>query len=67
MSEWISVAEQEPDLDTTVLICWAGEDIEPRKDYMTNDVDSGVDYWANFNNGDEPTHWMPLPKPPTEL
>ena len=64
MLEWISVDEKLPPMDTMVLISWFGEDVEPEKDYMTYDVDSGVEYWANFNEIDEPTHWMPLPEPP---
>lgn len=64
MSDWISVEDELPPMDTMVLISWFGEDIEPEKDYMTYDEDQGIDYWANYNSGDEPTHWMPLPEPP---
>lgn len=28
---------------------------------------SGVEFWHNVNNGVcNPTHWMPLPEPPSE-
>lgn len=61
---WISTKDKEPPMDTTVLICWSdAPDIDPEMDYMT--VDENLNgYWANYN-GDEPTHWMPLPAPPT--
>lgn len=62
--EWNSVDDKEPPLGTMVLICWSdAPDVEPEKDYMDHDVDHGVNYWANYNNGDEPSHWMLLPKP----
>lgn len=62
--EWISVDSEEPPLGTMVLICWSdAPDIEPEKDYMEYEVDFGTRYWANCNDGDEPSHWMPLPKP----
>jgi len=62
--EWNSVDDKEPPLGTMVLICWSdAPDVEPEKDYMDHDVDHGVNYWANYNDGDEPSHWMMLPKP----
>lgn len=62
--EWNSVDDKEPPLGIMVLICWSDAlDVEPEKDYMDHDVDHGVNYWANYNNGDEPSHWMLLPKP----
>lgn len=62
--EWNSVDDKEPPLGTMVLICWSdAPDVEPEKDYMDHDVDHGVNYWANYNDGDEPSHWMLLPKP----
>lgn len=64
VQQWVSVDDKEPPLDTTVLICWADSpEVEPEKDHMTHDADHGVDHWANFNEGDEPSHWMPLPVP----
>lgn len=41
-----------------------------RGDYMgQEEYDSGA-HWASWDGGfcedDEPTHWMPLPAPPTE-
>lgn len=62
--EWIDVNHKEPPLNTMVLICWSdAPDVEPEKDYMDHDVDHGVNYWANYNDGDEPSHWMLLPEP----
>lgn len=62
---WISVSVKEPPIDQTVLICWSDSpDVEPEKDYMTVDEDLNH-YWANFHE-DNPSHWMPLPKPPVK-
>ena len=62
---WINVQLEEPPLDETVLICWSDSpDVEPEKDYITVDEDLNH-YWANFHE-DNPSHWMPLPKPPVK-
>ena len=64
VQEWNSVDDKEPPLGTMVLICWSDAlDVEPEKDYMDHDVDHGVNYWVNYNDGDEPSHWMLLPEP----
>lgn len=63
VQEWISVEDKEPDCGETVLICWSDSpEVEPEKDYMDIDIDTGALYWSNYNDGDEPSHWMPLPK-----
>lgn len=62
---WISVKDEEPPLDTSVLICWAdAPDITPEQDYMTCDDDLNH-IWANFYS-DPPTHWMNFHKVPSE-
>lgn len=62
---WISVNDQEPPVDTTVLVCWSDSpDIQPEMDYMTIDEDLNHT-WANYNN-DPPSHWMHLHKVPSE-
>lgn len=62
---WISVTDQEPLVDTTVLICWSDSpDAQPEMDYMTTDEDLNH-IWANFDN-DPPSHWMHLHKVPSE-
>lgn len=62
---WISVKDEEPPLDTSVLICWAdAPDITPEQDYMTCDDDLNH-IWANFYS-DPPTHWMHFHKVPSE-
>ncbi|EXF00420.1 hypothetical protein J594_1125 [Acinetobacter sp. 259052] len=54
---WISVKDEEPPLDTSVLICWAdAPDVTPEQDYMTIDEDLNS-VWANYQN-DPPSHWM---------
>lgn len=59
--EWISVEDQMPPVDETVLVCWDyAPDIEPDKEYTT--IDENLDeYWPNCQD-EPPTHWMPLPE-----
>ena len=59
--EWISVNDQMPPTDETVLVCWDyAQDIEPDKEYTT--IDENLDeYWPNCQD-EPPTHWMPIPK-----
>ncbi|MDX8202050.1 DUF551 domain-containing protein [Acinetobacter pittii] len=64
-STWISVNDQEPPVDTTVLVCWSDSpDVQPEMDYMTTDEDLNR-VWANYDN-DPPSHWMHLHKVPSE-
>ena len=65
--EWISVLKDLPPTDEPVLACWV-----PRKDGMAcamiRDLDgeycwTPADQWTKC---DAPTHWMPLPAPPTD-
>ena len=59
--EWISVNDQMPPIDETVLVCWDhAQDIEPEKEYVTTDENLD-EYWPNCQD-EPPTHWMPLPK-----
>ncbi|PPC02482.1 DUF551 domain-containing protein [Acinetobacter pittii] len=63
---WISVKDEEPPSDTTVLICWSdSQGVQPEIDYMTCDEDLNH-IWANFEK-DPPTHWMYFHKLPSEL
>jgi hypothetical protein len=62
---WISINEDEPPLDTSVLICWSDSpEVQPEIDHMTCD-ESLNHVWANFDR-DPPTHWMHFHKVPSE-
>lgn len=62
---WISVKDEEPPIDTMVLICWSDSpEVQPEIDYMTCDEEINH-YWANFER-DPPTHWMYFHKVPSE-
>ncbi|MCA4383412.1 DUF551 domain-containing protein [Acinetobacter baumannii] len=62
---WISVKDEEPPLDTSVLICWSDSpEVQPEIDHMT--CDEYLNHvWANFER-DPPTHWMFFHKVPSE-
>lgn len=69
-TEWIPVAERMPPDDTDVLLCRGEERIVGR--WFTEDKEDGP-YWISNADFDEwhmnaselPTHWQPLPAPPT--
>ena len=59
-SRWISVKDQLPDPETTVLVC------NERGEIFTSwasDVD--VFWFYGEEEDDRVTHWQPLPSPPT--
>ncbi len=60
MSEWISVDDEQPEIDETVLLFDGSIYIGLREfgDYYVQDIS----YSGLWNV----THWMPLPKPPIE-
>lgn len=66
--EWISVKDQLPEDDQTVLMCEAGQDGLPIIGwYESNDCISGFYPAHSFQTFRmHVTHWMPLPKQPKE-
>lgn len=62
--EWISIEDRLPEKFTDVLCLY------PSKDYGCNIVvdymESDRGYFARQFKYGKPTHWMPLPTPPTE-
>lgn len=63
-SKWISVEDRLPEKFVDVL-CWY-----PTKNYGSNIaidyMESDRGYFAHQFKYGEPTHWIPLPAPPTE-
>ena len=82
MSEWISVEDKLPtESDGTVLVCmpdvWPHNDKEPFVN-AKHDCRVRVAHYSEFSNNwtyemgginkeFRPTHWMPLPAPPTDI
>ena len=75
MSEWISIYDQEPNLDERVLLCFeSGEIATGWRDKINDDniyygighPSNGWDYEFNYDYGGIVTHWMPLPTPPNK-
>ncbi len=62
MNEWINCSERMPQVMEDVLVT-DGEDVKAMW-WNGNRWDSWIDKYAI--DGDDITHWMPLPEPPTE-
>jgi hypothetical protein len=61
VGRWISVSERLPDQHQEV-IGWWGDTPQPHAGFAWID-DNGV--WNSDSDYPDPTHWMPLPEPPT--
>lgn len=73
-AKWISVNDRLPANKTFVLAAWMDDDPPVSAYYCTNRGRKEADWYdsqtfevlAFCGDGDESTHWMPLPNPPKE-
>lgn len=66
--KWIPVTEQVPELDVDVL-AFNGDYIfvsQYYRSYFASWDKEGHLLWVKDQYAKDPTHWMPLPNPPTE-
>jgi len=61
--EWISVKDRLPEIDTEVLVV-QGDSFAIGDVYISNLNNKKLMWSVNYMM--QPTHWMPLPKPPEE-
>jgi len=71
MSEWISVEDRLPPIDTEVLVFSHGNMnvcslIRPDEEMADVVWEDDYGYWDDDEGVAAVTHWMPLPKPPKE-
>ncbi len=64
-NKWISVEKRLPEWGETVIVCYEANFDAGRE--VTADTCYGDGVWtkADQMKGGQPTHWMPLPEPPT--
>ena len=64
MSEWVEIDVREPAVDENVLF-WRREWAMPNVGYRSvHQQYRLVGLGGSLANGNQPTHWMPLPEPP---
>lgn len=62
MSEWVSVKDSLPKESNNYIVCEKGNDTSYECWYDDNSKS-----WYHDRGGyQSPTHWMPLPSPPTD-
>ena len=76
MSEWISVKDRMPKVGEAVFTIEVFKD-KPATNHVVAQLDKEGKWLVGYTLNSEryvlvvfetfPTHWMPLPKPPTEL
>lgn len=59
MSEWISVEERLPDERKAYYLCLFEDGHQQVSEWLHDDIQGWV-FWYG-----DPTHWMPLPPPPS--
>lgn len=64
--KWISVNERMPAHGVPVLVTYADESgaVEAEIDYLDSDVDLGFDFWSNYGEISNVTHWCQIPRLP---
>ena len=55
-----------PEFETGCYSPFSFREYVEREDGLFQAVDKTVMEWANFNNFNRATHWMPLPAPPEQ-
>ncbi|WP_241575067.1 DUF551 domain-containing protein [Rosenbergiella nectarea] len=65
--KWIKCSERMPEIDIPVIVCDGGVEVYPAILGMYGVFNVLNEWYTNDElHISHPTHWMPLPPPPTE-